>query len=81
MRRIADALSVEKSADLEGEKSRDLAGHFHRCGNVIRMAKLRKAEKRVQEQMLALLEWAADRRKSWRTPRSDGNPRARVYVI
>jgi hypothetical protein len=29
------------------------------------MAKLRKAEKRVQEQMLALLEWAADRPKSW----------------
>jgi hypothetical protein len=27
--------------------------------------KLTKAEKLVDEQMLALLEWAADRRKSW----------------
>jgi hypothetical protein len=27
--------------------------------------KLTKAEKLVQEQMLALLEWAADRPKSW----------------
>jgi hypothetical protein len=29
------------------------------------MPKLTKAEKLVQEQMLALLEWAADRPKSW----------------
>jgi hypothetical protein len=29
------------------------------------MAKLTKAEKLVQDQMLALLEWAADRPKSW----------------
>jgi hypothetical protein len=33
------------------------------------MAKLTKAEKLVQDQMLALLEWAADRPKSWH-PRS-----------
>ena len=29
------------------------------------MAKLTKAEKLLQEQMLALLEWASDRPKSW----------------
>lgn len=29
------------------------------------MAKLTKAEKLVNEQMLALLEWAADRPKAW----------------
>ena len=34
-------------------------------GIVIHMAKLTKAEKLVQEQMLALLEWAADRPESW----------------
>lgn len=32
---------------------------------VIRMAKLTKAEKLVREQMLALLEWAADHPKFW----------------
>ena len=33
--------------------------------NYMARPKLTKAEKLVQEQMLALLEWAADRPKSW----------------
>jgi hypothetical protein len=44
-----------------------LARLFSRCGIVIRVAspKLTKAEKLVTEQMLALLEWAADRPRAW----------------
>jgi hypothetical protein len=58
-----DALIVWR----EGENLRAALRLFNRCGIVIRMAppKLTKAEKLVNEQMLALLEWAADRPKSW----------------
>jgi hypothetical protein len=55
-----------------GRVAAALQGSFHQppwlaCAIVIRMAtkKPTKAEKLVQEQMLALLEWASDRPKSW----------------
>jgi len=48
--------------------------------NYMARPKLTKAEKLVQEQMLALLEWAADRPKSWH-PIDDTGRRARARTI